>query len=428
MNSLIALFYNVLVFPLLFILFHIYALVHRKTRRGLIGRYQSRRKALRFRQSFKEKTPEIFLIHCASMGEFEHIKPFVRELKEQRPDSYSVVMFFSPSGYENVQSAPGVDLFIYTPFDSWFCVRRLFRVLEPAALIISKYDVWPNLIWAACSLGIPRFLINATLQSSSTRLRIPALWLNRLLYREFTRILTISPENKSNYVKLAPAEIIDIVGDTKYDQVIYRSRESRQKKILPISLVEGKRILVFGSTWPEDETHFIPALKHIFRQFDNVLAIICPHEPSPEHLHHLEAGLKNIPACRLSRIENFRNEPVILVDRIGVLANLYSLAEAAYVGGGFKQNVHNILEPAVYGIPVFFGPVNQNSYEAYLLKHTVPDVEVADEQALETRLTRVLTDNAYRESLGNAALELVEENCGATERTVKKVLENLGGS
>jgi len=420
-----ALFYNILAVPVLFLIYHLGALVNRKYRRGVLGRYQIFSHVREF-LAREGSERDVFLVHCSSMGEFEHIKPFVRILRQRLPESRTVVMFFSPSGYENVKSAPGVDLFIYAPFEWWFVVRRLFRALNPRALIIAKYDVWPNQVWAAKSSNIPRFLINATLYSASGRLQPGIRRFQRAVYRSIDRILAISPEDKTHYLKLSSPEKIVVVGDTKYDQVVFRSEESRKKTVLPEVIRAGKSIFVAGSTWPEDEEHLIPAIKDTVASGGNgFLTIICPHEPTAEHLERLTEAWAPLQTCLYSRLDGYKGEPVIIIDRVGLLANLYSVAQVAYVGGGFKQNVHNVLEPAVYGIPVLFGPVNQNSHEAQLLKQARGAIEVHSREEIREQLKRIFRDENYRAEISQAARRLVEQRRGATERTVDEILNYL---
>jgi 3-deoxy-D-manno-octulosonic-acid transferase len=421
-----ALIFNLLVFPVLFLAYHLVAIFNSKYRRGVIGRYRSFKKAAEFLKTLDQKSRDIYLIHCSSMGEFEHIKPFIREFKNRLPRGQIVIMFFSPSGYENVKSEPGVDLFIYAPFDGWFIVRKLFKRLRPRALIIAKYDVWPNQIWTARSMGIPRVLINATLYSSSGRLRPVIRWFQRAIYQKINLILTISDKDKENYRMLSSPEKIVVVGDTKYDQVVSRSEESRKKIVLPENIRAGKQVLVAGSTWPEDEAQLIPAVRNLFSCFqEQMLTVICPHEPTSEHIRELAETLQPLTNCLYSRLNDYKGEQIIIIDRIGLLANLYSVAQVAYVGGSFKQNVHNVLEPAVYGIPVIFGPVNQNSHEAQLLKQRGGGIEVTSAAEIESELRRVFEDETYCFSLSRAAKKLVEENQGATRRTVNEILSYL---
>ncbi|RMI09418.1 MAG: hypothetical protein D6681_07170 [Calditrichaeota bacterium] len=413
--------YNLLIIPLLVAGLHIVAMFNSRYREGLLGRYRWHRAVRNFCRKNPPASGEIFLFHCASLGEFEHIKPLLRHLKDADPHCKIVVMFFSPSGYRHAGECPAVDLFIYTPIDWWLPMYRLYRLLRPRALVIAKHDVWANQVWMARLMGIPCFLINATLYASSGQLHPLMRFFQRAVYRRFTRILAISEADRALLEKLAPGSRIAVVGDTKYDQVVQRSRESQRKKVLPEAVVAGRRVFVAGSIWPEDERQLIPALKTLREAFPDLCLILCPHEPTPEHIGHLRRQWEPQPVCCYSELTPNTAPPVIIIDRVGILANLYAAAQAAYVGGGFKQNVHNILEPAVYGIPVFFGPVNANSREAQWLKERCPEAEVHDAGEIEARLRKVFTEERYRKELGNAARGLVYERAGATPRVAEEI-------
>ena len=420
------LIYNILIVPILILFSHLAALFNRKVRHGLIGRYTILRKF------YRRDLPEILasghprvLIHCASMGEFEHIKPVIALLKARLPELEIVVMFFSPSGFENVRQAEGVRTFIYAPFEFFPSVFRLFKTLRPGLFIIAKHDVWPNQLWSAVLLRIPVFLINASLGKKSRRARIPFRWFHQTIYQYFAKILAISEADGTNFRLLAAEKKVAVVGDTKFDQVIRRSEESRQKKLLPPEITKDRTIFVAGSTWPEDEAQLIPALKLLHAQVPQFVAIICPHEPTPEHLSGLEKKLLPLQSIRLSQLKNYRNEPVIVVDSIGVLANLYSHAHVAFVGGSFKGSIHNVLEPAVYGIPVLFGPHFENSHEAIQLKNLGGAFVVQNADQLQERLLQLLTRQEYRQQVGEVARRFVEHHRGATERVVDWILRYL---
>lgn len=415
-----AVIYNVLFFPLFFVLAHVAALVNAKVRRGVLGRYRSRKALTRFSRQQGRSAPRL-LIHCASMGEFEHIKPFISSFKRRLPRSSIVVMFFSPSGYENVRLFYGVDFIMYSPFDWWLPVLRTFKKLKPSALIIAKHDVWPNQIWIANLLSIPCALINASLHDRSRRLQPILRFFHQAIYQGLQKIITISEKDANNYKKLVSAEKITIAGDTKYEQVIMRMEESKKNHILPRRIVENRRVFIAGSIWQEDARHLIPAIKDLMREHDDLLVIVCPHEPTAAHIDELREAFAPITACLYSDISNYRDEPLIIIDRIGLLANLYSLAQVAYVGGSFKQNVHNVLEPAVYGIPVLFGPVNQNSHEAQLLKQSGGGIEVHSADEIRQALAKFLSDEFYRKKIGACASKVVTDNTGATQRTIDAI-------
>ena len=418
--------YNLIVFPVMFVATHLGALFSAKMRRGVVGRYRTYRRAHAFLKNFPNAERDIFLFHCASMGEFEHIKPLLRELKKLRPDSQSVVMFFSPSGYENVKTAEGVDLFVYAPFDWFWPVRRFLRLLRPRVLIVAKYDTWPNLLWSAKLLGIPRFLVNATLYDTSSRLRFPLRQLLKPIYGLFDAIFAISEKDRQNLLALADQSAVIVVGDTKYDQVLYRAEESRKLKLIPDAVLQNRPVWVCGSTWPEDEIHLIPAARQLLTIFPDLFIIICPHEPTTTHLTQIETQLAGTRHTRLSALsEQSPALQFLLIDRIGVLANLYAVATAAYVGGSFKQNIHNVLEPAVYGIPVLFGPVNQNSHEAQLLKQRGGAVEVQNTADIVNTLAHLFNHPEALKKAGENARNVVLAHAGATQKMLTAIFAKL---
>ena len=418
-----AVVYNLIVFPVIFLTYHLLALTSAKHRQGIAGRYRVNRAASYFRRQAGNAAADLFLFHCASMGEFEHLKPLIRDLKERLPQSRVVIMFFSPSGYENVKHSPGVDLILYSPFDWWLPVYRVFRSLRPRALLIAKYDAWPNQVWIAAWCGVPRFLVNATLYDTSSRLWAPTRWLLRPIYSAFTYIFAISETDARNFEKLASPAIILTVGDTKYDQVMFRSRESRKKNVLPSVVPFRRQVLICGSTWLEDEAHLLPAIRDLSAEIADLFVVICPHEPTPSHIAELEKQLSDFQVQRLSQMNEKSTLPgVLLIDQVGVLANLYALASVAFVGGGFQQNVHNVLEPAAYGIPVLFGPVNRNAHEAQLLKNCGGGIEVTTTQTLVDTLRVLFADDTQRTRAGRAAANLIASRRGATEAMTGKML------
>jgi len=168
--------YNLFIAPLLIVLSHLGALLNAKIRQGVVGRYRT------LRHFYRHVLPTIQANYTTSMGEFEHIKPVIARLHQVKPEVAIVVMFFSPSGFENVQQFPGVTAFIYAPFEWFPAVFRLFRRIKPGLFVIAKHDVWPNQLWSAALLRIPIFLVNASLGKKSRRARIPYRWFHRAIY------------------------------------------------------------------------------------------------------------------------------------------------------------------------------------------------------------------------------------------------------
>jgi 3-deoxy-D-manno-octulosonic-acid transferase len=420
-SFLIMILYNLVVLPIIYLLLILAMPFNQKIRKGILGRFGLYRKLRSFRQKYPDH--RLVVLHSASMGEFEHTKPFLLELKHTNPDLKIVVCFFSPSGFENVKDFSAVDLFLFSPHEFIFSIWRFINIARPSLWIIAKHDVWPNQTWMMHLQKIPLFLINASLHRESDRLLWFTRGFHRAIYQYFTRILTISHTDETNFLMLVDEQKLIMVGDTKYDQVLFRRDESLEMEIIPDHIYSPRWVLVAGSTWPEDQIHILPALIELQQKYSDMLFIICPHEPTPTHLEEIKEEISPLRAILLSDIQNFNDEEFILIDRIGVLANLYSTGKVAYVGGSFKQNIHNVLEAAVYQIPTLFGPMNQNSYEAQLLKTDRGGWEVRNSQDICTLIEKFYLNEVYRLESGMKAYRVVQENCGATARSVE-IIQN----
>jgi 3-deoxy-D-manno-octulosonic-acid transferase len=421
MNSIFyALFYNVIFLPAFYLALFLISLFNAKVRKGFWSRFGLSRQLKPF---LKQKSNHpVMVLHCASMGEFEHTKPFLVEFKKERPEYQIMVLFFSPSGYENVKSFPVVDHFMYSPHECIVSLWSFMNKVKPSLWIVAKHDVWPNQVWFCRLFHVPLFLINASLHEQSSRL----FWLmrpfNRSVYKHFTRILAVSSADRYNFSRLVNNGICQVVGDTKYDQVIYRRDESRHKQIMPPDIYNGRWVMVAGSTWPEDHFHLIPAMKKLLEENEKAMFVICPHEPTTAHLEELRIHLGEVRAALLSGLDHYRNEKIIIIDRIGVLANLYGIGKVAYVGGSFKQNIHNVLEAAVYKIPVLFGPVNQNSHESQLLKAGKGGWEVHNALEIQHVVEKFMINDVYRQESGWQAFKVVQDHGGATVKTIRNIL------
>jgi len=419
----IMIIYNLIFLPVFYPLLILAMPFNQKIRKGMIGRIGLNKKLRAFRGKYPDH--KLVVLHSASMGEFEHTKPFLLELKNTNPELKIVVCFFSPSGFENVKDFPAVDLFLFSPHEFIFSIWRFIKIARPSVWIIAKHDVWPNQTWMMHLQKIPLFLINASLHRESARLFWFTRGFHREIYQYFTRILTISNTDESNFLTLVDEKKLIMVGDTKYDQVLFRRDESLEMEIIPRKIYNSRWVLVAGSTWPEDQIHLLPALIELQRKYPEMLFIICPHEPTLLHLEELREELSPLRVIMLSDIKNFSDENFIIIDRIGVLANLYSTGKVAYIGGSFKQNIHNVLEAAVYQIPTLFGPMNQNSYEAQLLKTHRGGWEIRNSQEVSTLLEKFYLNDVYRLESGMKAYRVVQENCGATARSVQFIQNYL---
>jgi 3-deoxy-D-manno-octulosonic-acid transferase len=369
--------------------------------------------------------------HVASVGEFEQARPVITAMRRARPDLPVMVTFSSPSGYHfarrREKSEGGSISFIdYLPFDRARTMRFCLDQARPRLVVFVKFDLWPNLIWEAHGRGVPVSLIDATLSPSSKRLSAAGKWFYAGLYRSLDPILAISEEDAARFAKSVPAHAnIAVCGDTRFDRVMERWN-ARARDVLPLP-DDGAPTLIAGSTWPPDEVRLLPALTRLVREIPTLRTIVVPHEPLPAHVTALrrwalDAGLS---VRTTSETDADLSARVVIVDTVGVLAEAYAHAHVAFVGGAFSTGVHSVIEPAIAGLPVVFGPRHDNSFEAVQLIARGAAQSVQDPAGTYTALNMYLTDPAARERAGAAARAYVESQIGATEKCVAALVRYL---
>lgn len=410
------LLYSSVTVPLFWLVVQLAGMVRPKVRRGIRGR---RFLFVRLNRNMQDVRPGPRVwFHASSMGEFEQAKPIIRELKQRNPGVRVIVSFFSPSGYEHSRRYPLADVITYMPLDTRSGARRFLDLVSPDVAVMIRYDIWPNHIWELRRRGIPTMIASATMRRQTVR-RLPLVRnFHRHLYNAFTTILTVSDQDRQTFdsFRLQGPRLASI-GDTRFDQVILRSADARKRNIIPAGIVDGKKVVVAGSTWPEDEGVLLPALYRLQTTVPELLTIIVPHEPTEDHLENLETELADtVRSIRFSALNEYAGEPVIIVDSVGILMVLYASAHIAFVGGGFRQGIHNVLEAAVYGIPVVFGPRHRNSQEPLQLVERGGAFIVSGTEELERTLRNLLENDAARRRSGECATAFVSANTGATGR------------
>ncbi len=418
--------YSFFILPLIWTAIHFLALFRSKVRRGIRGR-KGLFTSLETQVANKLAPGSRVWFHASSLGEFEQAKPIIAELKRLHPETRIIVTFFSPSGYEHSKKFQQADVISYIPFDTRANARRFLDITNPTVAVIIRYDVWPNHIWELERRNIPILIANATMRHN-TRRRLPLVRnFHFYVYNAISDILTVSKSDAEGFKIFALSKpAIEPIGDTRYDQVVTRSTVARKRHIIAENILRDKRVLVAGSTWPEDEEVLLPTIAKLQESFSNLLCIIAPHEPTIEHLEDLESELEGATTfIRFSALNDYDGEKVIIVDSIGILLTLYTCADIAYIGGSFKQNVHNVLEAAVYGIPVVYGPRHKNSQEAVKLAERGGGFVVADANSLYRTLYDLFYDDAARNAAGAIASSFVRDNVGATERFLKHIEKHL---
>lgn len=380
-------------------------------RRGIVERYQ------RWGAASRDRSRPLVWIHAPSVGEGLQALPVIQLLRERRPEVQIAYTFYSPSAAQFAQTL-GADFADYLPFDTYPHARSILSALEPTALVFSKLDIWPALTETAAELSVTVAVISATLPESSGRRGPFARALLGDAYRSIARVGAIDERDAQRLAEQGVrAERLTVTGDTRFDQVWQRAR--RAPSSLVQSLRSARPTLVAGSTWPTDEQHLLAAWARIRDKIPDARLIIAPHEITDAHLRSVEHSARG-HALALSRIDagSASGADVILVDRYGILGDLYALADVTYVGGGFHSaGIHSVLEPAAFGSPVLFGPRHERSREASKLVEAGGGAVIAGATDLSIRLGDWLGSPASREMAGAAARQMVESGLGAAERS-----------
>ncbi len=374
--------------------------------------------------------------HVSSVGEFEQAKPVMKHLSQEYGDDLNLALtFFSPSGmnyfqkFDRSSRIPSLKFVEYYPVDSRSNVNRCLDILKPDMIVYVKFDLWPNLITEANRRSIPQLLLSGTLSPGSGRLNPLSRKFYGGLYGMLSAIAAISDEDAGRFREHS-GDGVEVVtgGDTRFDQVCDRVESSAVK--LPPALKEDSRpFLIAGSTWPPDEKVVIPAFSKLRDRIPDLALILAPHEPSPSRLDEISGALdkSNLSHTAISRIEGEQKvtKPVIIVDGIGYLAELYRAGDIAYVGGSYTTGVHNVMEPAIFGLPVFFGPRIDNSLEARELVKLGAGTVVNSAGDLEEGVEKLLSDRELLESTGKIARNYIMDNCGAAVYCLDLVKEYL---
>jgi 3-deoxy-D-manno-octulosonic-acid transferase len=369
-----------------------------------------------------DRKKKMIWFHSSSMGEFEQAKPIIQEIKK-RKDVLIIVTFFSPSGYRNSLKYPHADIVSYIPFDTPNYAIRFLRLVKPTLAVFMRYDIWPNFIWRLSKLKIPTFIVDATMRDSSKR-KLPGIkGFHKKMYSSITKILTVSENDLSSFKDFEiNSEQLLAVGDTRFDRVYQKSIQAKERKLFKDNFFDGKKVFVMGSSWEADEEVVLPAFLKLMENVENVILIIVPHEPTVVHLEKIENELYGkAKSIRFSFLNNYADERIIIIDSIGILLTLYYYADAAYVGGSFKQGIHNVLEPAVYGIPVLFGPKIENSQEAKKLVELGGGKVIKNKKEAYRILRTLFSNDEQRLKMGNISREYVNSNIGATEKIIKEL-------
>ena len=368
----------------------------------------------------KEKVdPEARYIwfHAASLGEFEQGRPLIEHLRETHPEYKILLTFFSPSGYEVRKNYEGADIICYLPLDTIRNARRFLRAVKPVMAFFIKYEFWYNYLHILQHRGVPTYSVSSIFRPDQIFFQWYGRQYGRVL-KCFTHFFVQNMESKALLAKLGITDV-DVVGDTRFDRVLQIKEASKQLPIVEQFTAHAQKVFVAGSSWLPDEEIFI-------RYFDihkDWKLIIAPHVISDEHLSQIFELLKGRRVVRYTEAteKNVKDAEVLIIDCFGLLSSIYHYGTVSYVGGGFGVGIHNVLEAAVWDIPVVFGPNNKHFQEAQGLMLVQGGFEIKDYQSFRDLMMRFETDAFFLQNAGENAGAFVKSRAGATA----KVMENV---
>ena len=366
------------------------------------------------------KEPTLWM-HCASLGEFEQGRPVLEAYRKEYPEHKILLTFFSPSGYEIRKNYAGADYVTYLPFDSEENARLFLEIIQPDLAVFVKYEFWANYLQALRQKEIPCLLVSAIFRPNQLFFKSYGAYYRQLLglYKRVFVQNKNSAELISAYTEYPPI----IAGDTRFDRVLEIT--SSAKSIPEIEqYVQGKPAMVIGSSWPADIEVLMPIME---KYAGDIRFIIAPHEVDANAIQQLENQLQTLAKARYTQTQNFANlkASVLIIDTIGMLSSLYQYGKWAYVGGSFGKGLHNTLEAAVWGIPVFFGNRKYQKFdEALLLIDNGGAFPIQNSQELEGLLQKLLPEGQEYKKSASAAEQTVKQGGGAT-RLVMEYIANL---
>lgn len=405
-----------------------------KVGQGHRGRRGAAARLRRWAAEHRDPRRRLAWFHAASVGEGLQAEVVLRRLRERCPDAQYVFTHFSPSA-STLAGRLAVEVTDYLPYDLPRAADDLLDALRPDLLVFSKLDLWPELATRAASRGTEVAIAAATVSPGSGRLGWPTRPLVQPGYAAVGAAAAISAEDAERLALLGvPSDRIRVLGDPRFDSVADRVGAVTADDPL-LRFGAGAPTLVAGSTWPADEDVLLDAFARLFVHRPDARLIVVPHEPTAAHLDRVARSARRLglPApVRLSAAEG--PVPLLLVDRVGVLATLYGAGGMAYVGGGFgRAGLHSVLEPAAWAVPVATGPRWAESRDARLLleagaAEAIPELGTAEAgEALQAIWEDWILNERRREAQGRRAREVVVQGTGAAERTAAWLAELLAG-
>ena len=392
----------------------VYALFNAKMKLFVKGRKETFQKLSKLK-----KEDKVIWFHVASLGEFEQARPIIEEIKKKYLKHKILVTFFSPSGYEIRKNYSLADVVCYLPFDTKSKVKRFVDLVNPEIAIIVKYEFWPNLLNQLKKKSIPTILVSGIFRESQFFFKSSGKWMRKSL-SAFNHFF-VQDESSKKLLESINFTNVSLSGDTRFDRV---SKILEQDNSLPFisEFNNNQYTIVAGSTWQEDEE----LLVYYINQSSNEKFIIAPHNINAKSIQKLKKSItKETVLFSQKEGKNLTDYNVFILDTIGLLTKVYSYADVAYVGGGFKTGLHNILEPATFGIPIIIGPEFKKFNEAVDLVNLKGCLSVNNQSTFSNTFNKLKTDVNLRKETGKINDLYITNKTGATAQIIKYINKQI---
>ena len=416
----------------------IYSLFNEKVRKM----WRGERAAVALLKEKVDPKAKYVWFHAASLGEFEQGRPIMERLRSEHPEYKILLTFFSPSGYEVRKNYDGADIICYLPLDTPANARRFLRAVRPVMAFFIKYEFWYNYLHILRHRQVPVYSVSSIFRPGQIFFRWYGRQYSRVL-KCFTHFF-VQNEQSRDLLHTLHLDNVTVTGDTRFDRVL---QIKGQAKTLPVveyfcqytiaddpdddiitAYAGSKRpkgVFVAGSSWPPDEDLFIRYFldRQLFG-YGKWKMIIAPHVIDESHLQQIEQKLSGLKVVRYTQAKtdiSIERADVLIIDCFGLLSSIYRYGTVAYVGGGFGVGIHNVLEAAVWGIPVLFGPNNERFQEAQGLKAAEGGFEVSDDASFAGLMDRFRQDSDYLDAAGKSAAQYVTAHAHATAKILKGI-------
>lgn len=379
---------------------------------------QGRKEVFSFLEKQLKNRQHVVWFHCASLGEFEQGKPVMQQYRLKHPGSTILVTFFSPSGYEIKKNDAVADVICYLPSDTMRHAKRFMRIVKPEKAVFVKYEYWYNYMYCLTMQKVPYYYISAIFRPSQYFFKPYGKWFARQLRK--CSCFFVQNERSKQLLASIGIQQVEVTGDTRFDRVYDIARQNYDMDFMHAFADNGQKIIVAGSTWAPDEQLLKQLLSQLPAEYKLVLA---PHVTDARHISQIRTLFQEFPVvCYTEKTDELlKPARVLIIDSIGILSKLYKYSYISYVGGAFETGLHNTLEAAVFGVPLFFGPHYDKFNEAVQLVNLKGAFSVVlYEEMLEK--VRYYAENPEKyNDVCTICQNFIQDNLGSCEKILQKI-------